>query len=135
VTASADGYAQQQKPATVVEGAVTPLDFALDPAPEPTEVFVTDISYATAGGKGRDLLITVELRDDLDQPVAGASVSIDVARNGDSYDSKTGATGGDGTVTFKLRKAPSGTYTTAVTAVDGGALIWDGITPPNSFTK
>jgi len=135
VTASADGYAQQQKPATVAEDATTPIDFALDPAQEPTDVFVAEIVYAPAGPKGKDLDVTVVLLDNLDQPVAGASVSIEVALGDDSYDSRTGATGEDGTVTFKLRNAPLGTYTTTVTAVDAGALIWEELTPPNTFTK
>jgi hypothetical protein len=38
-------------------------------------------------------------------------------------------------VVFKLKKAPSGTYTTDVTDVTAGGLVWDGITPPNAFTK
>ncbi len=103
---------------------------------EPTAVSVTSIDYTTEGGRNSDkhLNITIALVDDLDNPVAGASVSIrlDNTTTGQSW---TGAatTGTDGTVTFSLKNAPSGTYTTTVTDVD--AAGWDGITPPNGFTK
>lgn len=135
VTASAGGYAQQQKPAAVADGATTPLDFALGPAQEPTEVFVTEISHAAAGPKGKDLDITVVLLDDLGQPVVGASVSIDVEFQGSSYDSRTGPTGEDGTVTFKLRNAPLGTYTVTVTDVTAAGLTWEQEPPSITFTR
>jgi subtilisin family serine protease len=104
---------------------------------EPTAVIVESISYSTEGGKNQDrhLCIAVALVDNLGNPVADASVSIDVYLEG-PYVSYTGTTGTDGTVTFKKNNAPSGTYTTTVTAVIAGELIWDGVTPPeNSFIK
>lgn len=75
------------------------------------------------------------LVDDLGNPVAGASVSIELYRNGSLYASGTGTTGTDGKVTFKAQNAPSGTYTTTVTNVTATGLTWDGVTPENSFTK
>jgi hypothetical protein len=58
-----------------------------------------------------------------------------VSLDGNSYANPTDVTGDDGTVTFKLRNAPSGTYTTTVTAVTAGDLAWDGVTPDNEGTK
>jgi hypothetical protein len=105
--------------------------------PVPTSVTVTSITYSTEGGRNSDkhLVITVTVEDDLGNRVPGASLSIDVSLDGQHYANDTAPTGADGTVTFRLGNAPSGTYTTEVTAVAAEGLIWDGTTPPNEFTK
>jgi len=102
-----------------------------------TTVSVASITYATEGGRNSDrhLLITVALVDDVGDPVADASVSIDVYLDESLYGSRTGTTGTGGTVTFKANNAPSGTYTTTVTDVTADGLNWDCITPDNGFTK
>jgi len=107
------------------------------PPAEATTVSVDSITYATEGGKNDDkhLSIAVALLDNLDNSVAGASVSIDVSLDGSLYASGTGTTATDGTVTFKVPNAPSGTYTTKVTGVTAEGLTWYGDTPPNSFDK
>jgi len=111
------------------------------PPAEPTTVSVILPSgidgYATEGGRDgkKHLLITVALEDDFGNPVAGASVSIELFRDGPLYTSGTGTTGTDGTATFKVANAPSGTYITTVTHVTAAGLTWDGVTPENSFTK
>ncbi len=46
-----------------------------------------------------------------------------------------GTTGDNGTVTWRLRKAPSGCYTTIVTSVIANGLAWDFVTPSNGFCK
>ncbi|MBA7635531.1 hypothetical protein ES703_43135 [subsurface metagenome] len=104
---------------------------------EPTMVSVASITYDTEGGRNSDrhLLITVALVDDLVNPVADASVSIDVYLDGSLYGSGTGTTGTGGTATFKVNNAPSGTYTTEVTNVTAAGLTWDSVTPDNSFEK
>ena len=103
----------------------------------PDAVSVTSINYATEGGRNgdRNLLITVGLEDDLGDPVAGASVSIDLYRDGTHIASGSGTTGAGGTLTFSLKRARSGVYTTTVTNVTTAGLTWDGLTPPNGFTK
>jgi subtilisin len=104
---------------------------------EPTAVIVESITYSIEGGKNQDrhLCIVVALVDNLENPVVDASVSIDLYLEELLYVSYTGTTGTDGTVTFKKNNAPSGTYTTTVTAVTAGGLIWDEVTPENSFIK
>ena len=72
---------------------------------------------------------------DLGNQVSGASVSIDLFRDGSLVGSGTGTTGTDGTVTFTLKNAASGCYTTTVTDVTAAGLTWDGITPANDFDK
>ncbi len=107
-------------------------------APEvPTTVSVSSITYATEGGKFQDkhLLITIELLDDLGNPVSGASVSIDLNLNDSIFRSGTGTTGSSGTITFSLKNAPVGSYSTTVTDVTASGLAWDGSTPLNGFFK
>jgi len=107
------------------------------PPSEPTTVSVSSITYATEGGRygDRHLLITVALVDDLDNPVDGASVSVDVSLDDSPYGSRTGTTGADGSVTFKEISAPSGCYTTIVTSVAAEGLEWDSVTPDNGYCK
>ena len=110
-----------------------------DPPSEPTTVSVGSITYATEGGKDKDkhLLITVVLLDDLDSPVGGASVSIDLVRSdGSLVGSGTATTGTDGTVTFTSKNVKSDyCYTTAVKGVTATELTWDEATPSNQFCK
>ena len=108
------------------------------PPPPPGTVSVGSISYVTSGGKNADkhLSVTVGLIDDSGQAVANASVSItlDNTTTGQSWNGAA-TTGGAGTVTFGLKNAPSGTYVTTVTDVVASGLVWDDVTPPNSFVK
>ncbi len=106
------------------------------PPAEATSVSVASITYTTAGGKNGDkhLSVTVSLVDDLGNPAAGASVSIDLFWNA-SVASGTSTTETDGTVTFTLKNAASGCYTTTVTDVTAAGLSWDGTTPANEFCK
>jgi hypothetical protein len=97
-------------------------------------MFVESISYATAA-KGRHLKITVNVQDEFGASISGASVSIDLLRDGGLDVQASGTTGADGTVTFQRNKAPAGTYTTVVTDVTAAGFAWDGATPPNEFLK
>ena len=108
-----------------------------EPSATATSVSVASITYSTEGGKNSDkhLNITVALLDDLGQAVSGASVSIDLFRDGSFAGADTGTTGTDGTVTFSLKNAKSGCYTTTVTDVTADSLKWDGVTPANEFCK
>lgn len=109
-----------------------------NPPATATTVSVASITYDTAGGKNQDknLLITVALEDDLGDPVGGASVSMTLSLlDSSSSWTGTGTTGGSGAVTFTLRNARSGSYTTTVNDVTAGGLTWDGVTPMNGFSK
>ena len=101
-----------------------------------TSVNVASVEYATEGGRFDDkhLLTTVRLVDNLGAEVSGATVSIDLYRDGSRIASGT-ATTVDGSVTFSLKNAASGVYTTTVTDVTASGLTWDDSTPTNSFTK
>jgi len=137
VTASATGYESQTQTVTVAESLATPLDFSLIAAPTVNTVKVTSIDYATEGGKNGDkhLSISVTLMDNLGKPVGDASVSVSITLDGQSHVTDTGTTGADGTVSFNINNAASGTYSTRVTNVAADGLTWDGEYPANSFVK
>lgn len=122
---------------TAGQTATDSVTITVGTSTEPTTVSVSSIDYATEGGRDgkKHLFITVSLKDNLENPVSNASVSIDVYRDEILYGSRTGTTGSTGTVTFSFNNAPSGAYTTMVTGVTALELTWDGITPKNSFDK
>jgi len=93
------------------------------------------IAYETTGGKNSDrhLSIVLTVEDDGGTPLAGASVSISIS--GPSALSDTQSTDASGRVTFSIKNAGSGTYSTTVTDVTAAGLTWDGATPVNSYTK
>ena len=99
-------------------------------------VGVDSITYSTEGGKNKDkhLTVSIHVSDDSGNNVSGASISIQLS-NGNSSWTATGTTSSTGDAGFPLKKAPSGTYTTTITNVIASGLTWDGLTPPNSFTK
>ena len=109
------------------------------PPPPPTadSVSVESVTYRTEGGRNSDkhLLITVTLVDDTGGPVANASLSINLFRDGALFATGAGTTGAGGFVTFTLKNARSGAYTTDVTSVSAAGLTWDGVTPSNGFVK
>ena len=107
------------------------------PPPEPVTVTVGAITYALGGGKKQkqNLYITPAILDDLADPVSGASVSIIFTRNTGRQWSGTATTGDDGTVTFWLKNAPPGCYTTKATDVTAAGLNWDEATPENEKCK
>ena len=131
ITATQDGVISNDATLTVTPSSSSTVSVTL---PSGTD------GYATTGGRNNDkhLLITVALVDGSGGPVAGASVSIDLAHDDSPYDSATGTTGTDGTVTFQFNNfnnAPLGCYTTEVTDVTAAGLTWDDITPANGFCK
>jgi subtilisin family serine protease len=109
------------------------------PPAEPTTVSVDSITHATTGGRDgrKHLSVSVALADDLGNPVANASVEINLALDSGTSWTFVGTTGAEGTVTFSLLNAPDGSYTATVTHVDAGGLVWDESDPGNAyeFTK
>ncbi|MBI4267514.1 MAG: S8 family serine peptidase, partial [Chloroflexi bacterium] len=133
VTASAVGYQSNSLSVTVQSGQTVIANFDLSPVPPAaTTVGVNSITYVREGGKR--FRMTAGLADNLGKTVTGASVSIDIYRNGSHFRSVSGTTGADGKVTFRITNVLSGTYTSKVTGVVAAGLTWDGITPSNSYT-
>ncbi len=90
-------------------------------------MFVSGISYAGSGGKNNDrnLLVTIEVSDTNNTAVEGATVGISLYRDGSFVGSGTAQTGLSGSVTFNLRNASSGCYTTDVTEVSKTGMVYD----------
>ncbi len=98
-----------------------------------TQVKVTSIGYS--GFFGSPLLVIVELDNEFGNPVAGASVSIQLYEwlYGSGLWTASGTTGSDGKAQFQLSNAPPGCYTTTVTNITATGLTWDGVTPDNYY--
>lgn len=112
--------------------------FSIGPAPtEPTQVKVDSITYATTGGpsNNKHLSTTVTVMNNLSNPVSNASVAITLKLDSGQSWNSTGTTDTNGKVTFSLKNAPSGCYTTTVNNVVVAGLTWDGLTPTNGFCK
>jgi hypothetical protein len=111
--------------------------FLIGSTPEPGTVHVPSITYASGSGRGgkRNLYITVTTVDGNSAPVGNAIVDVFVYVNGALWSYGQGATDSAGHLTFNSTNAPEGTYYTEIIGVSAGALVWDGITPPNSFVR
>ncbi len=135
ITASKSGDTSQTSNVTI--GSTAVVNFKLTEVLTTTDVRIEAITYSTGGGRHNDKHrhVSVTLADTLGDAIAGASVSILVEHNSDSTWSLNRTTGSNGTVTFSLNNARSGTYTTTVTAVYAEGLRWDSRTPANSFSK
>jgi len=113
-------------------------NFSIGHAPsEPTTAIVNSITYITEGGKNsnKHLSIRIAVIDDFGNPVANASVSINLTLNDNVVGSGTGTTGSNGMVTFSYKNALSGHYETKITGVTATGLTWNGATPPNGYDK
>jgi hypothetical protein len=135
VSASSSGFGSANQTVTVNENQTSLADFALDPVVGGSQAIVDCVTYTTSGGPGGDkhLNITVSVVDDQGNPVAGASVSVDVS--GPSAGTATGTTDDNGNVTFGAKNAGNGCYHTTATGVSASGLNWDGATPANGFDK
>jgi serine protease AprX len=100
-------------------------------------VSVDSIAYSTMGGKKADkhLNVTVVLADDLGVPVIGATVWVDIFRDGGLAGEGSGVTDDTGSVGFSLKNAASGCYTTNIRDITAGGLPWDGVISDPGFCK
>jgi subtilisin family serine protease len=113
------------------------------PAPEPPPApvvqgaHVATVGYVLSGGKrnNKNLSAIVTVADDLGGPVSGATVSVTIYRGGKALRNTGGTTDASGRVTFTVNKAKSGTYSVLIRTVAAEPLVWDGVSPPNSFVK
>jgi len=125
--------------ATVDDGNETATaEVTLDIGTEPvggSSVSVTSIVHTLSGGGSgdKDLRIRVNVADDAGNPVASAVVDILLSLDAPATTwTGSGSTGSDGSVTFRMRNAPSGCYSTEVTDVVAAGLDWDNVQPQPS---
>ena len=105
-------------------------------APPPATIVVESVAYSTEGGKLGDRHLVVRVRIVLGtEPVAGASVRIDLLRNGGLYATKNATTDTAGWATFKFKGYPAGCYTTQVTRVTVNGQVFTPPTPANSHCR
>ena len=137
---SAVGPGQHAFVVTETDTGLTGRDtaaFHIGSPPVPGTIHVPSITYASSGGRGgsRNVYITVTTVNGSGAPVANAAVTVIVYINNVPWSFGQGTTNVAGQVTFTASSAPSGTYYTEVAGVSAGALVWDNVTPPNSFVK
>lgn len=106
-----------------------------EPAPPPLGASAATVGYRTAGGRFADknLIVTVTLTDVNGAPVAATSVEISVALSGSTRWTGAGTTASDGSVSWEIKNAPSGAYSTLVTTVAGAS--WTGTTTDPGYNK
>jgi subtilisin len=107
------------------------------PTPPPNGMTVSSITYSVKNGSCacRDLVVHIVVRDANGNPVSGASVRATLTRQQGGSWTSTGTTNSNGVRSFTLSRAPTGTYSTAILSATKTGLTWDGVTPPNSYTK
>ena len=111
------------------EGLVT---ITVEPSTQNNDTLTTinPIVYTSEGGRNGDkhVIVTLTLvKDDGSGPVSGATVSITLSNENTSWPGSA-TTGSTGTVSFSLKNAPNGTYTTQVDSVIS-TPAWDGSQP------
>ena len=109
--------------------------FQVTVAPQALPV-VDSVTYAASGGKqnNKNLVVTVRITRG-GSPLANASVSITLRRNGAVYATRVGTTGANGTVAFSFSNYAKGCYVTTVTQVVVSGQASTPSTPANSHCK
>jgi subtilisin family serine protease len=137
LTARATDTAGQSTTSAAVQVTATT---ATSPPPDDTatSLTVSAIDYRFYGGKNSNnhLDVSVTVKNDLGQVVAGAAVRIELYRthNGERtfYGTASGTTNSAGTATFSTKNCAAGVYDTDVTSITFGSLTFDGSEPENT---
>jgi subtilisin family serine protease len=97
------------------------------PAEGPTSAIVKEVQHRLYGGKtnSNNLEISVTVTNNLGTVLSGASVTIDVLRDGAKVASGTATTNTAGVATFTLKNPAKGCYITDVTNVVSGSLTFE----------
>jgi hypothetical protein len=122
--------------ATSTDTSTSEATFTIDVLNEADGVAsILSILYTTNGGRNSDkhMFVTLTVEDETGNPISGATVSATIS--GPDSLTDTGSTDSFGQVTFSIKNAGTGIYSTTVTDVTADGAVWDGITPANSFDK
>ena len=94
---------------------------------EPSKIFVSNITYSMNGGKRGDknLVVTVEIIDMQQIVVDGALVNLSLSHDTGFIGTASGTTDSSGKVSFQLRNAASGCYSSTVTSVTKSGVEHD----------
>ena len=91
------------------------------------------VSGLTTVVSGTALVVTATVTNNLGAPVRSANVAVSMYRNGGAtaYKNFTGSTSTAGVISWKVSSIPTGCYSSKVTSVKSGSLVWDKISPPS----
>ncbi len=104
--------------------------------PDATTMSIGGIEYSTNGGRQGDRHLNVHISAVAnDAPLANAYIEATVNRGGSEYATLSGTTDSNGVLSTTFNNAPSGTYTTKITAMTLDGYEWDGNYPNKLFDK
>ncbi|MBM3131775.1 MAG: hypothetical protein FJZ95_01920 [Chloroflexi bacterium] len=131
--ASMMDYEDSSRSVTIISGQTSMADFALaplPPAPPPSDksMWVESITFTVKGG---NLEIAVKVTGD-SGIVSGATVKLQVSRDGTTIGNYSAVTDSTGKATVMLKKPSVGTYTATVTALSAIGYVWNSSTGVNS---
>ena len=98
----------------------------------PAKLRVSAIGYAR---QGRRLRVTFTLRSGSGGPVAGASVSFALTRNGRPFRTAVAKTGVQGRAIFTTVSATRACYAAKIVRVVARGFVWNGVTPKNGACR
>jgi thermitase len=123
VTASKSGYESSMSTVTVVSGESAVMNFTLNPEAAPGDtMWVSRICFSKFVGNNLFVQVSVVSAGGL---VVGADVDLALTCSTGELWNFSGTTNSAGYVTFKLGKAPVGSYTATVTGLARSGFTWD----------
>jgi hypothetical protein len=98
---------------------------------------IVSVSYQGYGGKNSDkhFDVTIVIRDEHNNPVAGASLQALIYSDGGDELPVAGTTDSTGAVVFGVKNARNGNWSATVLQVTANGFEWDGVNLENSFSK
>jgi subtilisin family serine protease len=91
------------------------------------------VSGLTTAVSGTAVVVTATITNNLGKPVRSATVTVSMYRNGGTtaYKNFSGTTSSTGVISWKVNSIPTGCYSSKVTSVRSGSLVWDKVSPPS----
>ncbi|MGD9956482.1 MAG: S8 family serine peptidase [Candidatus Nanopelagicales bacterium] len=91
------------------------------------------VSSLTTVVSGTSLVVTATITTNLGTPAKSANVAVSLYKSGATkvYKSFTGTTSSAGVISWKVSSIPTGCYSSKVTSVKSGSLVWDKVSPPS----
>jgi thermitase len=122
VTASKEGYESLASVVTVISGATSVMNFALNQKSPMTDTMWVDSIGFVSNGKNLFIEVRVVTASGV---LSGAQVSLSLECSNGELWNFSDTTNNNGLVRFKLGKAPIGNYLTTVNSLTCSGFIWD----------
>jgi len=119
--------------ATDLSGLTTTSAPVVVTASVPSVATGLKVSSLTTVVSGTSLVVTATITTNLGTPAKSASVAASLYRSGSTkaYKNFTGTTSSTGVISWKVNSIPTGCYSSKVTSVKSGSLVWDKVSPPS----